>query len=99
MMIWDEDEDDLSAIDPYTAVNALLFGKAGLDSDKANKKMEKLLKKQLKRVDDEWARINGTDESLINLRTTKIQRRKRNLKKVRNLRMTRSLKRIKRTKI
>ncbi len=58
----DEDEDDLSAIDPYTAVNALLFGKAGLDSDKANKKMEKLLKKQLKRVDDEWARINGTDE-------------------------------------
>ena len=57
----DEDEDDLSAIDPYTAVNALLFGKSGLDSDKANKKMEKLLKKQLKRVDDEWARINGTD--------------------------------------
>ena len=58
----DEDEDDMSSIDPYTAVNALLFGKAGLDSDKANKKMEKLLKKQLKRVDDEWARINGTDE-------------------------------------
>ena len=57
----DEDEDDLSAIDPYTAVNALLFGKAGLNSDKANKKMEKLLKKQLKRVDDEWARINGSD--------------------------------------
>ena len=56
------DEENMSAIDPYTAVNALLFGKAGLDSDKANKKMEKLLKKQLKRVDDEWARINGTDE-------------------------------------
>ena len=59
----DKDEDDLSAIDPYTAVNALLFGKAGLDSNKANKKMEKLLKKQLKRVDDEWARINGTDDT------------------------------------
>ena len=59
----DEDEEDLSSIDPYTAVNALLFGKAGLDSDKANKKMEKLLKKQLKRVDDEWARINGTDDT------------------------------------
>ena len=56
------DEENPSSIDPYTAVNALLFGKAGLDSDKANKKMEKLLKKQLKRVDDEWARINGTDE-------------------------------------
>ena len=55
------DDDDMSSIDPYTAVNALLFGKSGLDSDKANKKMEKLLKKQLKRVDDEWARINGTD--------------------------------------
>ena len=58
----DKAEDDITSIDPYTAVNALLFGKAGLDSDKANKKMEKLLKKQLKHVDDEWARINGTDE-------------------------------------
>ena len=56
------DEENMSSIDPYTAVNALLFGKSGLDSDKANKKMEKLLKKQLKRVDDEWARINGSDE-------------------------------------
>lgn len=56
-------EENMSSIDPYTAVNALLFGKSGLDSDKANKKMEKLLKKQLKRVDDEWARINGTDDT------------------------------------
>lgn len=37
-------DEDMSSIDPYTAVNALLFGKSGLDSDKANKKMEKLLK-------------------------------------------------------
>lgn len=59
----DINENDMSSIDPYTAVNALLFGKAGLDSDKANKKMEKLLKKQLKRVDDEWARINGTGDT------------------------------------
>lgn len=94
----DEDEDDLSAIDPYTAVNALLFGKAGLDSDKANKKMEKLLKKQLKRVDDEWARINGTDEKSNKSKDHKNPKTKRNLKKARNLRMTRSLKRIKRTK-
>ena len=55
------DDEEMSSIDPYTAVNALLFGKAGLESDKANKKLEKLLKKQLKRVDDEWARINGSD--------------------------------------
>ena len=59
----DINENDMSSIDPYTAVNALLFGKSGLDSDKANKKMEKLLKKQLKRVDDEWACINGTDDT------------------------------------
>lgn len=59
----DINENDMSSIDPYTAVNASLFGKSGLDSDKANKKMEKLLKKQLKRVDDEWARINGTDDT------------------------------------
>ena len=55
------DDEEMSSIDPYTAVNALLFGKAGLESDKANKKLEKILKKQLKRVDDEWARINGSD--------------------------------------
>ena len=55
------DKEDMSSIDPYTAVNTLLFGKAGLGSDKANKKLEKILKKQLKRVDDEWARINGSD--------------------------------------
>ena len=52
----------MSSIDPYTAVNALLFGKAGLESDKTNKKMEKLLKKKLKCVDDEWARINGSED-------------------------------------
>ena len=57
------DDDDMSSIDLYTAVKSLLFGKVGLESDKANKKMEKLLKKQLKRVDDEWARINGTDDT------------------------------------
>ena len=56
------DDEDMSSIDPYTAVNALLFGKAGLESDKTNKKMEKLLKKKLKRVDDEWARINGSED-------------------------------------
>ena len=73
----DKAEDDITSIDPYTAVNALLFGKAGLDSDKANKKMEKLLKKQLKHVDDEWARINGTDEKSKKSKDhKKIQRRK-----------------------
>ena len=56
------DDEDMSSIDPYTAVNALLFGKAGLESDKTNKKMEKLLKKKLKCVDDEWARINGSED-------------------------------------
>ena len=34
----------MSSIDPYTAVNALLFGKAGLESDKANKKLKRFLK-------------------------------------------------------
>ena len=33
------DDEDMSSIDPYTAVNAMLFGKAGLESDKTNKKM------------------------------------------------------------
>ena len=81
------DDDDIPSIDPYTAVNALLFGKAGLESDKANKKLEKILKKQLKRVDDEWARINGSD--------VKKSKDEKNLKKIRNLKKIKSLKRIK----
>ncbi len=56
----DESDDDVS-IDPFTAVNALLFGKSDMDRKKGQKKLEKLIKKQLKRVDKEWARINGTD--------------------------------------
>lgn len=56
----DESDDDVS-IDPFTAVNALLFGKSDMDRNKGQKKLEKLIKKQLKRVDKEWARINGTD--------------------------------------
>lgn len=84
------DEEDMSSIDPYTAVNALLFGKAGLESDKANKKLEKILKKQLKRVDDEWARINGSDE--------KKSKDEKNLKKIRNLKRIKSLRKIKKRK-
>lgn len=56
----DESDEDVS-IDPFTAVNALLFGKSDMDRKKGQKKLEKLIKKQLKRVDKEWARINGTD--------------------------------------
>lgn len=84
------DEEDMSSIDPYTAVNALLFGKAGLESDKANKKLEKILKKQLKRVDDEWARINGSD--------VKKSKDEKNLKKIRNLKRIKSLRKIKKRK-
>ena len=40
----DEEQNDMSSIDPYTAVNALLFGKSGLDSDKANRRWKSFLK-------------------------------------------------------
>ena len=84
------DEEDMSSIDPYTAVNALLFGKAGLESDKANKKLEKILKKQLKRVDDEWARINGSD--------VKKSKDEKNLKKIRNSKRIKTPRKIKKRK-
>ncbi|EFR60415.1 hypothetical protein HMPREF9199_2035 [Veillonella sp. oral taxon 158 str. F0412] len=84
------DDEEMSSIDPYTAVNALLFGKAGLESDKANKKLEKILKKQLKRVDDEWARINGSD--------VKKSKDEKNIKKIRNLKKIKSPRKIKKRK-
>ena len=65
-----EDIDDESIIDrdirtslyPYDMVNSLLYSKQSMgdkDKTKQQKEIDKLIKKQLKRVEEEWAKLSG----------------------------------------
>ena len=57
------DRDIRTSLDPYDMVNSLLYSKqsTGDDKDKTKQKKEidKLIKKQLKRVEEEWAKLSG----------------------------------------
>ena len=70
---FDDDEDDFddesvldrdirTSLDPYDMVNSLLYSKqSGEDTTKTKqqKEIDKLIKKQLKRVEEEWAKLSG----------------------------------------
>ena len=57
------DRDIRTSLDPYDMVNSLLYSKqsTGDDKDKTKqqKEIDKLIKKQLKRVEEEWAKLSG----------------------------------------
>lgn len=57
------DRDMHTSLDPYDMVNSLLYSKqsTGDDKDKTKqqKEIDKLIKKQLKRVEEEWAKLSG----------------------------------------
>lgn len=69
----DDEEDDLddesildrdirTSLDPYDMVNSLLYSKQSSgdkDKTKQQKEIDKLIKKQLKRVEEEWAKLSG----------------------------------------
>lgn len=66
----DDDFDDESvldrnirtSLDPYDMVNSLLYSKQSGDDitkTKQQKEIDKLIKKQLKRVEEEWAKLSG----------------------------------------
>ena len=51
-----------TSLDPYDMVNSLLYSKQSGDDTtktKQQKEIDKLIKKQLKRVEEEWARLSG----------------------------------------
>lgn len=56
------DRDIHTSLDPYDMVNSLLYSKqsTGDDKDKTKqqKEIDKLIKKQLKRVEEEWAKLS-----------------------------------------
>ena len=67
---FDDDFDDESvlerdirtSLDPYDMVNSLLYSKQSGDDTtktKQQKEIDKLIKKQLKRVEEEWAKLSG----------------------------------------
>lgn len=56
------DRDIRTSLDPYDMVNSLLYSKQSTgdkDKTKQQKEIDKLIKKQLKRVEEEWAKISG----------------------------------------
>ena len=56
------DRDIRTSLDPYDMVNSLLYSKQSSgdkDKTKQQKKIDKLIKKQLKRVEEEWAKLSG----------------------------------------
>lgn len=56
------DRDIRTSLDPYDMVNSLLYSKQSTgdkDKTKQQKEIDKLIKKQLKRVEKEWAKLSG----------------------------------------
>ena len=56
------DRDIHTSLDPYDMVNSLLYSKQSTgdkDKTKQQKEIDKLIKKQLKRVEKEWAKLSG----------------------------------------
>ena len=56
------DRDIHTSLDPYDMVNSLLYSKQSSgdkDKTKQQKEIDKLIKKQLKRVEEEWAKLSG----------------------------------------
>ena len=56
------DRDIRTSLDPYDMVNSLLYSKQSRgdkDKTKQQKEIDKLIKKQLKRVEEEWAKLSG----------------------------------------
>ena len=56
------DRDVRTSLDPYDMVNSLLYSKQSGDDTtktKQQKGIDKLIKKQLKRVEEEWAKLSG----------------------------------------
>ena len=56
------DRDIRTSLDPYDMVNSLLYSKQSTgdkDKTKQQKEIDKLIKKQLKRVEEEWTKLSG----------------------------------------
>lgn len=68
------DRDIHTSLDPYDMVNSLLYSKQSTgdkDKTKQQKEIDKLIKKQLKRVEEEWAKLSGKKDKKDKKKTDK----------------------------
>ena len=74
------DRDIHTSLDPYDMVNSLLYSKQSTgdkDKTKQQKEIDKLIKKQLKRVEEEWAKLSGKKDKKDKKKKDKDKKRTR----------------------
>ena len=77
------DRDIHTSLDPYDMVNSLLYSKqssSDKDKTKQQKEIDKLIKKQLKRVEEEWAKLSGKKDKKDKKKKDKDKNKKKNKK-------------------
>ena len=73
------DRDIRTSLDPYDMVNSLLYSKQSTgdkDKTKQQKEIDKLIKKQLKRVEEEWAKLSGKKDKKYKKKKDKDKKKK-----------------------
>ena len=77
------DRDIRTSLDPYDMVNSLLYSKQSMsdkDKTKQQKEVDKLIKKQLKRVEEEWAKLSGKNSKKDKKKKDKDKNKKKDKK-------------------
>ena len=77
------DRDIRTSLDPYDMVNSLLYSKQSTgdkDKTKQQKEIDKLIKKQLKRVEEEWAKLSGKKDKKDKKKKDKDKNKKKDKK-------------------
>ena len=77
------DRDIRTSLDPYDMVNSLLYSKQSMsdkDKTKQQKEVDKLIKKQLKRVEEEWAKLSGKKDKKDKKKKDKDKNKKKDKK-------------------
>ena len=77
------DRDIHTSLDPYDMVNSLLYSKQSTgdkDKTKQQKEIDKLIKKQLKRVEEEWAKLSGKNSKKDKKKKDKDKNKKKDKK-------------------
>ena len=77
------DRDIRTSLDPYDMVNSLLYSKQSMsdkDKTKQQKEIDKLIKKQLKCVEEEWAKLSGKKDKKDKKKKDKDKNKKKDKK-------------------
>ena len=77
------DRDIRTSLDPYDMVNSLLYSKQSMsdkEKSKQQKEIDKLIKKQLKRVEEEWAKLSGKKDKKDKKKKDKDKNKKKDKK-------------------